>query len=73
VQDATVAAAYAQLAATALGLATCWVGAFDEEAVARAAELPASQRPVAILSLGYAAEDPPPTPRRPLTDLVHRH
>jgi len=72
-QDATVAAAYAQLAATALGLATCWVGAFDDEAVVRAAELPAGQRPVAILPLGYAAEDPPPTPRRPLSELVHRH
>jgi nitroreductase len=73
VQDATVAAAYAQLAATALGLATCWVGAFDDAAVIRAAELPAGQRPVAILPLGYAAENPPPTPRRALTDLVHRH
>jgi len=39
VQDATLAAAYAQLAATALGLATCWVGAFDEAAVRRVADL----------------------------------
>ena len=37
-QDATAAVAYAQLAATALGLATCWVGAFDDGAVARAGE-----------------------------------
>lgn len=73
VQDATVAAAYAQLAATAQGLATCWVGAFDDEGVIRAARLPAGQRPVAMLPLGYPAEDPAPTPRRPLEQLVHRH
>lgn len=33
VQDATVACAYAQLAATALGLGTVWVGAFDDTSV----------------------------------------
>lgn len=34
VQDATIAAAYAQLALEAAGLASCWVGAFREHAVA---------------------------------------
>jgi nitroreductase len=73
VQDATVAVAYAQLAATALGLATCWIGAFDEPQVARVAGLPAGQRPVAMLPVGYAAETPRRTPRRRLEDLVHVH
>jgi len=70
VQDATIAVAYAQLAATALGLATCWVGAFDDPAVSRVLELPSGQRPVALLPLGYAAESPERTPRRTLADLV---
>ena len=70
VQDATIATAYAQLAATALGLATCWVGAFDERQVALALDLPAGQRPIAMLPVGYAAEEPPRTLRRPLTELV---
>lgn len=69
-QDAAVAVAYAQLAATALGLGTCWVGAFNEDAVAAALRLPPAHRPVAILPIGYPAENPPPTPRRTLTDLV---
>jgi nitroreductase len=73
VQDATIAAAYTQLAATALGLATCWVGAFDDAQVARAAQLPAGQRPVALLPVGYAAETPRRTPRRKLEELVHPH
>jgi nitroreductase len=33
VQDATIAAAYTQLALTNLGLSSCWVGAFHEEEV----------------------------------------
>jgi nitroreductase len=70
VQDATVAVAYAQLAATAEGLATCWVGAFDEGAVSRALNLPAGERPVAILPIGYGAENPSPKPRRELGEWV---
>lgn len=70
IQDATVAVAYAQLAATALGLASCWIGAFDEAQVAAVLGLPAGERPVAMLPVGYAAEAPPRTPRRWVTDLV---
>jgi nitroreductase len=70
-QDASISVAYAQLAATALGLATCWVGAFDEERVARAIDLPPDQHPVALLPVGYPAESPLRTSRRSLADLVH--
>jgi len=70
-QDAAIAVAYAQLAATALGLATCWVGAFDDEKVALAMNAPPGQRPIAILPVGYPAETPGRTPRRPLAELVH--
>jgi nitroreductase len=72
VQDATIAAAYAQLAATALGLATVWVGAFDEDRAAQALRLPAGQRPLAILPVGKPAESPAATPLRSLGELVHR-
>jgi len=70
-QDASIAVAYAQLAATALGFATCWIGAFDDEEVARAIDLSPGQHPVAILPIGRPAESPQPTPRRSLRDLVH--
>jgi len=70
IQDATVAVAYAQLAATAEGLATCWIGAFNETEVAGVLGLSAAYRPVAMLPVGYAAEMPPRTPRRPLSELV---
>ena len=70
VQDATIATAYAQLAATALGLATCWIGAFDEQKVAGVLGLKPGLRPVAILPVGWPAESPERTPRRSLDELV---
>ena len=71
-QDATIACTYAMLAATALGLASVWIGAFDEGAVRKAIGAPETHVPVALLPIGYAAEKPAPTMRRPLDDLVHR-
>ena len=53
VQDATIACAYAQLAATGLGLENCWVGALDEGAVAEAVDLKKGLRPIALLPIGY--------------------
>lgn len=70
-QDATVACTFAMLAAAAQGLGTVWVGAFDEEAVRRAIGAPEAHRPVAILPVGYPAEQPQATPRRSLSELVH--
>ncbi len=69
-QDATIAAAYAQLAVVAAGMASTWVGYFDEQGVRQALELPAEQVPVAMLSVGYPAELPAPSPRRPLQETV---
>lgn len=70
-QDATIACAYAQLAATALGLGSCWVGAFDEEAVRHILAAPSHLRPIAILPIGVPGETPEPRVRRSLHDLVH--
>jgi nitroreductase len=72
VQDATIACAYAQLAVTALGLASVWVGAFNEDAVRAAIGVGHDLRPVAFLPIGYAAEKPDLRPRRSIDDLVHR-
>jgi len=71
-QDATIAACYAQLAASAQGLASCWVGAFDETAAAAAVRAPPELRPVAILPIGWAAQEPQRPQRRPLDQLVRR-
>lgn len=70
VQDATIACAYAQLAATALGLASVWVGAFNDALVSAAIGVGNALRPVAILPIGYPGKPPKIRPRRELSDLV---
>ena len=70
IQDATIAAAYAQLAATALGLSSVWIGAFDDEAVSSVINA-SDTKPVAIIPIGYPAEEPRKTERRSIDELVH--
>jgi nitroreductase len=71
IQDATIACAFAMLAAKALGLATVWVGALDAGRVREIVGAPPEQMPLAILPLGYSDEMPEPPERRALEDLVH--
>ncbi len=70
-QDATIACAYAELAAAALGLGTVWIGTLDIPGLQQAAALPPEWRPVGLLPIGYRAETPPATPRRLLGEIVH--
>jgi nitroreductase len=71
VQDATIACTLAMLAAVDQGLASVWVGAFDEERVRVIIGAPSEHRPVAILPIGHAAETPQRRARRPLDEIVH--
>ncbi|HWR35287.1 MAG TPA: nitroreductase family protein [Clostridia bacterium] len=70
-QDTTIACTFAMLAIQAAGLATCWIGAFSPENIAKTMSLPQGLTPVAILPVGYSAETPERTTRRSLNDLVH--
>ncbi|MEI7633951.1 MAG: nitroreductase family protein [bacterium] len=70
-QDATIACAYAELAAAALGLGACWIGDFDEEEVRAVTGAPEEWKPVAIMPLGYTVEKAPSRNRRPLNTIVH--
>ena len=71
VQDATIACAYAQLAATALGLSSVWIGAVHEaEVMNEALHLQEDVWPLVLLPIGYPAEAPARKSRRALDDLV---
>jgi len=61
--DCAAATHSMMLAAHARGLATCWVGAFDEAEVARILDTPRYLRPVTIFPIGYPAETPTPPSR----------
>ncbi|OGS66129.1 MAG: nitroreductase [Euryarchaeota archaeon RBG_19FT_COMBO_69_17] len=71
VQDAAAATQNLLLAAHEVGLGTCWVGAFDEDGVRKLLGLPIHVRPLALVPLGRPAEDPEPSTRLPLDELVH--
>jgi len=55
--DVSIAVEHICLAATALGMATCWVCNFDAEAIRRDFNIPAELEPIAILPIGYPAEE----------------
>jgi len=71
IQDAAAATQNMLLAAYALGLGTCWVGAFDERRVAEVINAPSGVRPVAIIPVGRPAERPRPPSRLSLDKVVH--
>jgi nitroreductase len=55
-----------------MGLATCWVGAFDERAVGEVIDLASHLRPVALIAVGVSERKPPGPGRRPLEEVVDR-
>lgn len=63
IQDTTASIQNLLLAAHALGLGTCWVGAFEEDRVRDILKLPDNLRPVTIIAVGYPAEIPDPPNR----------
>jgi len=70
-QDTAAATQNMLLAACALGLGTCWIGAFYEEEVRRILRIPAGVRPVAIIAVGHPAEKPGARSRKALDEIVH--
>ena len=68
--DATIAMDHLVLAATALGLGTCWIAAFDPAAAREVLGLPDDVEPIAFTPLGYPDKPSPGSGRRPLEELV---
>lgn len=72
IQDTAAATENLLLAAYAMGLGTCWVGAFREDKVRRTLKTPTHIRPVAIVPVGCPAESPRRRGRRPMGEIVHK-
>lgn len=68
--DATIAMDHLILAATDLGLGTCWVAAFDPGVAREILGLPDDVEPVAFTPLGYAADELRPKKRKSLAEIV---
>ncbi|MEA3430291.1 MAG: nitroreductase family protein [Nanoarchaeota archaeon] len=70
IQNSAAAAMVIMLAACDVGLATCWVGAFDEDAVKSTLGIPGSIRPQVIIPIGYPDETPSKLPKYRLQDVL---
>jgi nitroreductase len=68
--DVAIAMDHLILAATELGLGTCWVAAFDKEAARQVLDLPEGVEPILVTPLGYPADHPEPKERKELSQLV---
>ncbi len=71
-KDTMIALEHVVLAATALGYGTCWIGAFDEDAVKSLLKIPAKMKVVALLPIGIPDEKPPPRRRRELSEIFFK-
>lgn len=60
------------VAAHAMGLGGCWVGAFDEAVAADVLNLARGVRPVALVPVGYPDDRDPRPGRRPMNRVVQR-
>lgn len=68
--DAAIVMDHIILAATAQGLGTCWIGAFDPQAAREVLGLDDTLEPVVFTPLGYAKDATGNKVRKPLEDLV---
>ena len=68
--DLAIAMANITLAATSLGLGTCWIGGFEQDLAREALGVPEKYKIVELLSLGYPAEQPEERSRKELSEIV---
>ncbi|MBR2214965.1 MAG: nitroreductase family protein [Selenomonadaceae bacterium] len=74
IEDASIVATHMMLMAASEGVDSCWLNFFDPDKAAEALKLPANERVVLLMDLGYAAAGTRPTPThdktKPLAELV---
>jgi nitroreductase len=70
IQDTSAAVEHLLLATVDRGLASCWIGAFDTDAVREAVGIQSPIEPIAILPIGYSAESAGRPARRPLSEVT---
>lgn len=72
--DAAIATDHITLAATSIGLATCWICNFNKPKLAEVLNLPGHIEPVVILSIGYPEDaadvERHASKRKPLNEIV---
>lgn len=73
IQDATAAVENMLLSVVDKGYGAVWVGAFEEDKVARQLDVPEHVRPVAILPIGHPSKVPEKPDKMDAKELTHRN
>lgn len=71
-RDTAIATEHIALKAAELGLGTCWTGYFAQKDIREILGIPQDKYVVAVLTVGYPAEEPAYKARRPVEDLLMR-
>lgn len=71
IRDTAIAIEHMVLQAQHMGLSTCWVAHFTQEDIRPVLLVPSDKYVVAVVTVGYGAEQPEPRPRRDLDDLFY--
>jgi len=67
--DATIAMQNMVIAAWTLGVGSCWIGSFNEKKVKEQLKIPEKWKVVALITLGYPAEQPKERKKKPIKKL----
>jgi nitroreductase len=67
--DAVIAMQNMVIAAWTLGIGSCWIGDYKEEKVKNLLKIPDKWKVVALLTLGYPAEQPERRKKKPVEEL----
>lgn len=68
--DLAIALEHIALAATAEGLGTCWIGAFDQDKVRAVLGVPRTAKVIEVMPLGYPADSPRTKSRKDISEIV---
>jgi nitroreductase len=68
--DLAIAMEHIALQAVEEGLATCWIGAFDQEEVKKILNIPDEYKVVVMMPLGYPADKSRPKSRKSLKEIT---
>jgi nitroreductase len=71
-KDPMIALEHIVLAATTMGYGTCWIGAFDEDALKALLKIPANVKVVALLPIGVPDESPSPRSRKEFPEIFFK-
>lgn len=73
-EDASIVATHIMMEAWDLGIGSCWVNAFPNSKAAEAFDVPADEKVVLLMPLGYADPKAVPSPKheqyRPMSEVV---